>query len=167
MGKGKSGGKGEVKKQTGMIVYHGGYCLVKHPEIMKGKYAKDFGTGFYCTAIKEQAFRWAKRYDTPVISTYQFETDDKLKVLSFEGMTEEWLDFIVDCRRGVQHDYDIVIGAMANDQIFNYISEYVNEVLTREQFWVLAKFKYPTHQVNLCTEQALKCLTFITGEAVS
>ena len=66
-----------------------------------------------------------------------------LNVLYFAEMTEEWLDFIVDCRNGVQHDYDIVIGAMANDQIYNYISDFISGVLTREQFWVLAKFKTP------------------------
>lgn len=81
-------------------------------------------------------------------------------------MTEEWLDFIVDCRNNVKHDYDIVIGAMADDQIYNYISDYINEVLTREQFWVLAKFKYPTHQINFCTPQALHCLTFKGSEEV-
>ena len=32
-------------------------------------------------------------------------------------MTDEWLDFIIDCRSGKTHSYDIVIGAMADDQI--------------------------------------------------
>ena len=46
-----------------MTVYHGGYMPVEHLEIRKGRNTKDFGTGFYCTVIKEQAQRWAKRYD--------------------------------------------------------------------------------------------------------
>jgi hypothetical protein len=79
-------------------------------------------------------------------------------------MTEEWLDFIVDCRKGLSHDYDIVIGSMANDQIYNYISDYVNGILSREQFWVLAKFKHPTHQINFSTVRALHCLNFIQSE---
>ena len=45
-------------------VYHGEYEPVKEPEIPKEKPLKDFGTGFYCTVIKEQAQRWARRYDT-------------------------------------------------------------------------------------------------------
>ena len=126
-----------------MEIYHGGYNTVEAPEIRIGKYAKDFGTGFYCTELKEQAVRWAKRYDTPTINIYNFEQDDKLKILHFEEMTEEWLKFIVDCRSGKKHDYDIVIGAMANDQVYNYISDYISGVLTKEQFWVLAKFKHP------------------------
>jgi hypothetical protein len=79
-------------------------------------------------------------------------------------MTEEWLDFIIDCRNGITHHYDIVVGAMANDQIYNYISDFVNGIITREQFWVLAKFKHPTHQISFCTLNALKCLTFLTFE---
>ena len=41
-----------------MTVYHGGYQPVEKPEIRKGRNTKDFGTGFYCTIIKEQAQRW-------------------------------------------------------------------------------------------------------------
>ena len=149
-----------------MEVYHGGYCLIKQPEIIEGRYAKDFGAGFYCTELKEQAARWAKRYDTPVISIYNFVSNDNLNILHFQEMTEEWLDFIVDCRKGIKHNYDIVIGAMANDQVYNYISDFVSGVLTREQFWVLAKFKHPTHQINFCTAEALKCLSFIKSEEV-
>ena len=75
-------------------------------------------------------------------------------------MTDEWLDFVVACRNGQQHDYDIVIGAMADDQIYNYVADFIRGVITCEQFWVMAKFKYPTHQIAFCTETALKCLTF-------
>lgn len=149
-----------------MEVYHGGYCPIKTPEIIAGRYAKDFGPGFYCTELGEQAIRWARRYDTPTASVYNFEPNQKLKILHFSEMTEEWLDFIVNCRNGVNHDYDIVIGAMANDQVYNYISDFVSGILTREQFWVLAKFKHPTHQINFCTREALKCLTFIQSEEI-
>ena len=82
-------------------------------------------------------------------------------------MTDEWLDFIVDCRSGKPHHHDIVIGAMANDQIYNFVADFIDGVITREQFWVLAKFKYPTHQINFCTEEALKCLEFVSAEEVT
>ena len=45
---------------------------------------------------------------------------------------------------------------MANDQIYNYISDFIDGILTREQFWVLAKFKHPTHPIGFCNEKALK-----------
>lgn len=53
-----------------MTVYHGSYTSVKDPRIITGRNTKDFGTGFYCTIIREQAERWARRYDTPVVNTY-------------------------------------------------------------------------------------------------
>ena len=37
-----------------MTVYQGGYLAVEKPEIWVNKNTKDFGTGFYCTIIKEQ-----------------------------------------------------------------------------------------------------------------
>ncbi len=149
-----------------MTVYHGGYQPVKEPEIRIGRNTKDFGNGFYCTIIKEQAQRWAKRYDTKIVSIYDVCLNPKLNILEFKEMSEKWLDFIVACRSGKMHDYDIVIGAMADDQIYNFISDYMDGVITREQFWVLAKFKYPTHQIAFCSEEALKCLEYRNFEEV-
>lgn len=149
-----------------MTVYHGGYQPVKEPEIRIGRNTKDFGNGFYCTIIKEQAQRWAKRYDTKIVSTYDVCLNPKLNILEFKEMSEKWLDFIVACRSGKMHDYDIVIGAMADGQIYNFISDYMDGVITREQFWVLAKFKYPTHQIAFCSEEALKCLEYRNFEEV-
>ena len=143
-----------------MTVYHGGYQPVDKPEIRKGRNTKDFGTGFYCTVIKEQAERWARRYDTKVVSIYDVRLNEKLNIKEFKEMTEEWLDFIIDCRSGKSHTYDIVIGAMADDQIYNYISDYMDGVITREQFWVLAKLRYPTHQIVFCSDNALQCLKY-------
>lgn len=143
-----------------MTVYHGGYQAIKTPQIIKGRNTKDFGTGFYCTVIKEQAERWARRYETKVVSIYDVRLNEKLNIKEFKEMSEEWLDFIIDCRSGKSHSYDIVIGAMADDQIYNYISDYMDGVITREQFWVLAKFRYPTHQIAFCSDRALLCLTY-------
>ena len=149
-----------------MTVYHGSYIEIQAPKILVGKYTKDFGQGFYATLIKEQAEKWAKRYDTSIINIYEVRFSSALNILDFKEMTEEWLDFIIDCRYGKNHNYDIVIGAMANDQVYNFIDDYMDGVITREQFWALAKFKYPTHQINFCTEPALKCLQFRKFEVI-
>ncbi|GAB1415036.1 DUF3990 domain-containing protein [Paludibacter sp.] len=149
-----------------MKVYHGGYMAIEKPEILKSKFPKDFGEGIYCTQMETQAVRWASRYDTSVVSIYKYTPDETLKMLVFEEMTEEWLDFIVNCRSGGKHNFDIVIGAMANDQIYNYISDFIDRILTREQFWVLAKFKHPTHQVCFCSQKALKTLQFIESKTI-
>lgn len=149
-----------------MKVYHGSFMAVEMPEILESRFPKDFGAGFYCTELEQQAVRWASRYNTSVVSVYEYISDDKLKILEFSEMTEDWLDFIVACRSKEKHDFDIVIGAMANDQIYNYISDFVDGVITREQFWVLAKFKHPTHQICFCSEKALKTLKFINYNKV-
>lgn len=146
------------------IVYHGSYCKVEHPEIKEGKYSKDFGVGFYCTILEEQAIKWAKKYDTPMINKYEYNEDNKLKIKEFTLMTEEWLDFIISCRSGKKHDFDIVIGAMADDQVYNYITDLMAGNITRAAFWELAKFRHPTHQIALCTDNALKCIKFIDAE---
>ncbi len=149
-----------------MTVYHGSYTAIQKPEIRIGKNTKDFGAGFSCTTIHEQALRWAKRYTKSIVNKYTVRLDTSLDILEFKEMTDAWLDFIIDCRYGKPHKYDIVIGAMANDQIYNFVADYMDGILTREQFWVLAKFKYPTHQINFCSNAALKCLEFISSEEV-
>ena len=150
-----------------MTVYHGGYMSVEHPQIRIGRNTKNFGSGFYCTIIKEQAERWAKRYDKKIVSIYEVRLNTNLNIKEFREMTDKWLDFIIACRSGELHDYDIVIGAMTDDQIYNFVSDYIDGAITREQFWVLAKFKYPTHQINFCTEEALKYLEYCGFEEVS
>jgi hypothetical protein len=149
-----------------MIVYHGGYCAVENPIIRTARHNKDFGNGFYCTESQAQADKWASRFDTPFVNIYEYTPPTLLAMLAFEEMTEEWLDFIVACRSGVPHRYAIVEGAMANDQVWNYIADFVSGILTREQFWVLAKFKYPTHQIAFCSPSALDCLEYIESYEV-
>lgn len=143
------------------IIYHGSYCKVNSPEIKEGKYSKDFGVGFYCTILEEQALKWAKKYTTPVINVYEYNENPNLKIKEFTVMTEEWLNFIIDCRSGKKHNYDIVIGAMADDQVYNYITDLINGNITREAFWELAKFRHPTHQIAFCSRDSLKCIKFI------
>ena len=75
-------------------VYHGGYKPVEDPEICVGRNIKDFGVGFYCTIIKEQAQRWARRYDAKIVSIYDVRLNQDLNIKEFREMTDEWLDFI-------------------------------------------------------------------------
>ena len=146
------------------IIYHGSYCVVDKPEIRKGKFSKDFGDGFYCTILEEQAEKWALKYDISMVNKYEYSENCNLKIKNFVVMTEEWLDFIIDCRSGKAHDYDIVIGAMADDQVYNYVTDLIDGNITREAFWELAKFRHPTHQIVFCTDEALNCIRFIGAE---
>lgn len=151
-----------------MIIYHGSKEIITNPEIRKSKYNKDFYFGFYCTLLEEQAARWAVRLDGKgIINEYEYKPSEDLKVLAFDEMTEDWLDFIVACRNGEKHDYDIVEGPMADDQVYNYVQNFIDGTISREAFWNLAKFKKPTHQISFHTEKALKTLTFIEGREVT
>ena len=112
------------------IVYHGSNVEVPVPRVLQNGFYKDFGYG------------------------------SGLKVLKFDEMTDEWLDFVVNCRRGIEHGYDIIEGPMADDQIWNYVEAFIDGRIPRKAFWEIAKFNYPTHQIVFCTEEALKTLTF-------
>lgn len=150
-----------------MILYHASDEIVKYPEIRLSQYIKDFSWGFYCTVMYEQAVRCARRRNRRIVNSYEYKENSNLKIKKFDYMSDEWLDFIVDCRNGLTHDYDIVEGPMADDTIWNYLSDFIDGEITREQFWSLAKFKYPTHQISFHTLKALECLTFVSSEVVS
>lgn len=142
------------------LIFHGSNIDIKAPQIIISEKTKDFGYGFYCSVIKEQAERWARRFSTPIVNSYSFLPNINLNILEFKTMTDEWLDFIVSCRLGKPHNYDIVIGAIANDQIYNYVSDYIDGVISKDQFWYMAKFKYPTHQICFCNEESLKSIKY-------
>ena len=150
-----------------MRLYHASKEIVEYPEVRKTKYTKDFSWGFYCTNNLEQAVRWANRgAGEPVINYYRYEPDASLSILTFEKMTDEWLDFIARCRNGEIHSYDIVEGPMANDTVWNYVNDFIAGRINRKQFWALAEFRYPTHQISFHTLAALNCLSFDGSEVV-
>lgn len=143
------------------IVYHGSNVEVAIPRILQNGFYKDFGYGFYCTAYEKQAKRWAMtRRGESVVNRYRYVPNTSLKVLTFEDMTDDWLEFVVDCRRGIEHNYDVVEGPMADDQIWNFVEGFIDGRISRSAFWELVKFNYPTHQLVFCTEKALETLTF-------
>ena len=143
------------------IIYHGSNTAVENPRILINGHYKDFGYGFYCTNIEKQAKRWAlTRRGASVVSHYQYVKSKELKILEFPDMTEEWLQFVVECRSGIEHDYDIVEGPMADDQIWDYVEDYMAGKISKAAFWELVKFKYPTHQIVFCTERALETIHF-------
>lgn len=95
------------------------------------------------------------------MNVYECVISDDVKVLTFPEVSDEWLDFVVDCWRGKEHVYDVVEGPMADDTIWNYVDDFAHGDISREAFWSLIKFKYPTHQIVFCTDKALGCLRFV------
>lgn len=144
-----------------MILYHGSNVVVESPKILTNGYYKDFGYGFYCTNLEKQARRWAlTKRGNHIVNVYDWEETDALNIVRFSSMSEEWLEFIVNCRRGIEHSYDIVEGAMADDTIWDYVEDYVNGKISKAAFWELIKFRYPTQQIVFCTSKALQSLKY-------
>lgn len=149
------------------ILYHGSNVIVAEPKIILNGHYKDFGYGFYCTKIETQAKRWAlTRKGNSIVNRYSYVENNALRIKKFETMTDEWLKFVVSCRRGIEHNFDIVEGPMADDQIWDYVEDYVAQRISKEAFWELVKFKHPTHQIVFSTEAALSMLHFDGSETL-
>ncbi len=148
-------------------LYHGSSEIIEYPQIRKTKYTKDFSWGFYCTKSYEQAKRWAeRRHENGTVNFYSYVENPKLNILKFENMSDEWLDFITECRSGKTHEHDVVEGPMADDTIWNFVNDFVSGRITRQVFWEYAKFRHPTHQISFHSLRALDCLTYLRSEAM-
>ena len=144
---------------SNQIIYHGSNVIVQEPKVLQNGFFKDFGYGFYCTGLLKQAKRWANtRGKNPIVNCYLYEENPDLGILSFKEICEDWLEFVVKCRRGIEHGFDIVEGPMADDQVWDYVEDYSEGRISKAAFWELIKFKYPTHQIVFCTQESLKTL---------
>lgn len=149
-----------------MLLYHGSNQIVQEPRLgMNTKYGKDFGPGFYCTTLEDQAIKWSykrARKGTPILNIYEMYNVDHLDILEFETASYDWLDFVVACRKGKRNKYiaDIITGPMADDTIWNFIDLYIAKVISKEDMSNRAEFSKPTNQVVFCTKRALDSLEF-------
>ena len=101
-----------------MELYHASKEIVQYPEIRKAKYTKDFSWGFYCTNNMQQAIRWANRgIGEPIINYYDYNLNDNLKILKFPEISDEWLDFIAECRIGKLYSIMIEDCAESGDEV--------------------------------------------------
>lgn len=149
------------------ILYSGNTEIVEFPRISKAKYTRDFSWGFYVTDNYEEAYRQAHRLRrVGFINKYRYQEDEKLRILRFEGPTEEWLNFIGGCRNGYIHDYDIVIGPMVDSAVWDYVNEYFAGRMAPENFWKHMEAESLSYQASFHTLQALDCLRYEGSEAV-
>lgn len=111
----------------------------------------------------------AKR-EKGIVSHYQFDEDayHVLKVLQFDSYSEEWLDFILSCRSGNDtSDYDIVIGGVANDKVFNTVELYFDGLIDKIETIRRLQYEKPNLQICFRTETVLnKYLHFERSEEV-
>ena len=153
-----------------MIVYHGSYKEIAIIDLSKCEIGRDFGRGFYVTKYLDQAQFWAKRKGMVnkcegVITTFNYFDNAsehfKLNVLRFKEYDEEWLDFIIKNRHpdAPVHDYDIIEGPVANDDIAKRIFIYLAGEVSKDDFLKELKFKHqPSHQIAFCTMASLQML---------
>lgn len=102
---------------------------------------------------------------SPIVQSYLVEDDalNELCVLRFDGYSEEWAKFILLNRNNptekTVHEYDVVIGPIANDRVGVQLWRYENHsidlpTLVRN----LQYMKSVTFQYFFGTERAIKLL---------
>jgi len=154
-----------------MKIFHGTNIIIEQPKIVNRFKTLDFGEGFYTTENEEQAKDFAVKVCerrepklSPIVNCYEFnENLDKFSVLKFDAPNEKWLDFVVARRQGValNENYDLIIGPVANDDVFGTIILYEAGQLDKESAIKKFKVKELYNQVVFCNESVLKNLVFV------
>ena len=145
-----------------MILYHGSYLDIPSPDLTHSRTNVDFGRGFYTTPIYEQAVKWCEKFKRrgkdAIVSRYRFDEKayQELKVLIFDAYSEDWLDFILNCRTGRDSSsYDIVVGGVANDKVFNTVELYFDHLIDKAEALQCLRYEKPNLQICFRTQKAL------------
>jgi hypothetical protein len=159
-----------------MKVFHGTNIVIEQPKIINRFKTLDFGEGFYTTENENQARDFAvkicaRRSPTlhPIVNCYEFNEDlNKFSILKFDVPNEKWLDFVVERRREIalSKKYDLIIGPVANDDVFGTIILYEAGQLDKESAIKKFKVKKLYNQVVFCNELVLGSLIFIKSYKV-
>lgn len=145
-----------------MIVYHGSYLPVEHPDLLHSRTAVDFGRGFYTTPIPAQAESWARRFmrrhQAAFISQYVLDetifSDERC--LRFDSYSETWLDFILACRTEKDDsDYAVVMGGIANDRVFDTVELFLQGLIQKGEAIRRLRFEQPNVQIALRTQEVI------------
>jgi len=128
--------RGAIFYLTTMLLYHGTNIRFETPKIITPNRALDFGTGFYTTSDKKQAGDWAKvvvkrtKVGKLLLNIYELKESymQELNTRKFETANKEWLDFVCEHRLETYKgdNYDLIIGAVANDQTMPVLQAYMN-----------------------------------------
>lgn len=153
-----------------MKLYHGTNVDFDAIDLTKSNKYKDFGQGFYLTDIRSQAEELAAKKSRlfggyPVIQEYECDesllSGAELKVLKFDKPSTEWAEFIFKNRNrdnNFTHDYDIVIGPIANDGVAYLLGRYEEGTLTIEELSDKLDYKKLNSQYFFGTNKSLKYL---------
>lgn len=153
-----------------MKLYQGTNAEILQIDLKESRVGKDFGIGFYLTPDKQVAQRQAERkfeqYGVGEARVYEYTIDDNalqaLKVLQFDCYTMEWARFVLMNRknrtRTQVHNYDVVIGPIADDVIGYQIRRVEEGIITEEQFLEEIKYHTVTIQYMFATDMAIQLL---------
>lgn len=160
-----------------MKLYHGGSLAVSQPQVISPKKSRplDFGSGFYTTTSLEQARRWIRlrsgqdpAFGRGIISTYELDDcalkGSGLKILRFSSDDlDSWFDFVMANRHtpDFTHDYDLVVGPVANDRVFMTLTLFESGLLDKAQAILQLKTYTLWDQYLFHTAASLKYLKFI------
>ena len=154
-----------------MKLYHGSTVAVRKPSLRPGRQNADFGKGFYTTSNPEQAERWAhikqERENAPraVVSVYEFDEalldSPDWNIRQFTGADEAWLFFVTGCRKSRGHDYDLVLGPVANDKVFTTVNLFESGVLSAEAAILQLKAYKTYDQLSFHTRKVISQLKFV------
>lgn len=154
-----------------MILYHGSNMAIDRIDLGKCRPYKDFGKGFYLTDIRHQAERMAARTvktfrGVPTLTAFEFDLEKAatagLKIKTFNSPDEEWARFVMS-NRDINipqpcHDYDIVIGPVADDTIARLLRMFTENFISEEQLVKELTFSQVTSQYFFHTEAAINML---------
>lgn len=154
-----------------MILYHGSNVAIERIDLAKCRPYKDFGKGFYLTAIRRQAERMAARttkmfHREPTLTSFEFDLDSALKhglkIKIFNSPEEEWARFVMANRdinmEQPSHYYDIVIGPVADDTIARLLRMFTENFISEQQLVDELTFSEVTSQYFFHTEAAINML---------
>ena len=158
-----------------ITLYHGTYLSIPEPLAKVGRKNLDFGPGFYLTMIESQAKDWAiiissrkGRETKAVVNVYHFDIEsaeaDNVRLKRFNTYNIEWLNYVVDCRKGkdISLDYDIVEGGVANDNVIDTVEDYEKGIITAEQALGQLRYKKVNHQICILNQEVIdKYLLYI------
>ena len=160
-----------------MILYHGSNVIVEHPKLVKQNRFLDFGFGFYTTTNREQAENFAlkvaerRKEGEAILNIYEIDEKEafqKCSLFKFDSPDENWLDFVAANRKGMHEgkQYDLIYGAVANDDVYRTITLYMTGVLTKEQTLQALKIRKLFNQLVFTTEKSLQYLQYHRRELV-
>ena len=154
-----------------MNLFHGGTDIVENPIIRPQSAGRDFGKGFYCTDIRNQAEKWAKRQgrirkQEAVLNVFEFDLNNAQRNLNLKLFTDysmEWLELIVNCRKKHEytHGFDIVYGKIANDDVGETVQAVLDGLMPLDFALQKLAFMPANNQYCFCTEKSLTYLGFI------